>query len=96
MNVIHEIRMKKGITQVELAQLMNNNNVKLSLGTITDKLISYWENGRYYPSLPVRQWLAEYSGIPLHEITSRLLVELKTPKLNKSIPENQIQMKLEV
>ena len=92
MNVFREIRMQKKLTQKELANIINAAN--LTLGEVSDKLISFWENGVYYPNLSIRQWYAEHSNIPLAEINRRLLEGLKTPKAQKIAPENQLKMNI--
>ena len=92
MNVFREIRMQKRLTQKELASIMNTAN--LTLGEITDKLISFWENGVYYPNLSIRQWYAEHSAVSLDEINRRLLEGLKTPKAQKIVPDNQLKMNI--
>ena len=90
MNVFKQIRIQKQLTQKDLAQILNEAN--LTLGEITPDLISRWENGVYYPNLSIRQWYAEHSNIPLPEINRRLLEDLKTPKAQKIVPDNQLKM----
>ena len=92
MNVFREIRIQKKLTQKELANIINDAN--LTLGEVSDKLISFWENGVYYPNLSIRQWYAEHSNIPLSEINRRLLEGLKTPKIQKIATENQLKMSI--
>ena len=53
MNRIKEIRLSKGIRQIELAQTLG----------ISQSTLSTWENGRYEPDIAAINKLADYFGV---------------------------------
>ena len=53
MNRIKEIRISKGIRQIELAQTLG----------ISQSTLSTWENGRYEPDIAAINKLADYFGV---------------------------------
>lgn len=74
--LLSKLRKKKGMTQIELAELIH----------YSDKNISKWERGISFPSNPnVISSLAEIFGVSLEEI---MYGELKQKKNDKAINEN--------
>ena len=53
MNRIRELRKRKGLTQIELAQRLG-----ISQGTV-----SYWERGDFEPDFDTLKWLAVFFGV---------------------------------
>ena len=66
MNVFKKLRTDKGITQVELAQIMN----------VQQTTVSKWEVGKATPDYPVLLKLSEYYGVSLEYLLGR---EEKSP-----------------
>ena len=73
------LRKEKGLTQKELAQILQ----------ITDRAISKWENGRGLPELGMLLPLSEALGVSVNELLSgeRLSEELYQQKLEEKIHE---------
>ena len=61
MNVFKKLRTDKGITQVELAQIMN----------VQQTTVSKWEVGKATPDYPVLLKLSEYYGVSLEYLLGR-------------------------
>ncbi len=55
---IAELRKEKGLTQLQLAELLN----------VTDKAISRWETGKGYPDIELLQKIAEVLEVNLNEL----------------------------
>lgn len=70
MNVFKKLRTDKGITQVELAQIMN----------VQQTTVSKWEVGKATPDYPVLLKLSEYYGVSLEYLLGR---EEKSPPENQ-------------
>jgi transcriptional regulator with XRE-family HTH domain len=49
---LKELRLKAGLTQVELARLLPD---KTRTKTLTQQIVSAWEKGKYEPELTIRQ-----------------------------------------
>lgn len=73
------LRKEKGLTQKELAQILQ----------ITDRAISKWENGRGLPELGMLLPLSEALGVSVNELLSgeRLSEELYQQKLEENVVE---------
>lgn len=61
MNIFKDLRKKKGLTQVELAKLLN----------VQQTTVSKWEVGRAVPDYPVLLKLAELFGVSVDYLLGR-------------------------
>lgn len=59
-NTIKNLREKKGLTQLQLANIIN----------VSDKTVSRWETGKGFPDISLVQTLAEALGISVIELFS--------------------------
>ncbi len=55
---IAELRKEKGLTQLQLAEMLN----------VTDKAISRWETGKGYPDIELLQKISDTLGVSLNEL----------------------------
>ncbi len=64
---LKQMRMKAGLTQVELARLIPD---KTRTKTLTQQIVSAWEKGKYEPELTIRQVkaLCRALGVTLDEL----------------------------
>lgn len=61
MNIFRELRKKKGLTQIELAKMVN----------VQQTTVSKWEVGRAVPDYPVLLKLAELYGVSVDYLLGR-------------------------
>ncbi len=61
-NYIYELRIKKGLTQVQLGKKLG----------VSNKAVSKWENGRAYPSVELMLPIAEELGVSVDELHSAI------------------------
>lgn len=74
-NVIKELREKKNLTQLQLAELVG----------VSDKTISKWENGRGYPDITLLEPLAKIFHVSVMELISGNAV------VNANVSSNMIR-----
>lgn len=76
---LKEQRKEKGITQEELAQILN----------VSNRTISRWENGKNMPDFDVLVEIADYYQIEIREILDG---ERKSDNMNKEVEETVLQV----
>jgi transcriptional regulator with XRE-family HTH domain len=77
---IQEKRKEKGITQSELAEILN----------ITDRAISKWENGKCMPDVGIIQELCKILNITINDLFSGEVVDMKNNE--KILEKNLLEM----
>lgn len=77
--ILKEQRKEKGITQEELAQILN----------VSNRTISRWENGRNMPDFDVLIEIADYYQIEIREILDG---ERKSENMNKEVEETVLKV----
>ena len=72
---IRDMRLKKGMTQVELAEKLN----------VSEKTVSKWETGKGYPDITLLEPIARVFGISLTELLSGNTI------LNENVSANMMR-----
>lgn len=78
-NFLKELRKEKGLTQEELAEMMN----------VSNRSISRWETGSNMPDLDILIELSDYYEVDLREVLDG---ERKSEKMNKDMEETILKV----
>ena len=74
---IRELRQQKGMTQLQLAQLLS----------VSDKTVSKWETGKGYPDITLLEPIADAFGVSVTELISGNRIE------NRNVSANMLRSK---